>query len=204
MKVIGLTGGIASGKSAVAAEMAALGAVVLDADLAAHKVINLPEVCDILVDRWGNHILKTGGEIDRTAVARRVFSDQAGDRSELRFLEKILHPRIREQFQAQLAELAACGTDVAVIDAPLLLEAGWEGLCDYLVFVDSPLKARRERASLRNWTEGEFAKRETLQMSIAEKRERSTHVLSNNGTLANLRDRVRAFWTSLEAAGGKT
>ena len=199
MKIIGLIGGIASGKSAVAAELAALGAVVLDADRTAHGVINLPTVQQTLVDRWGQGVLKSSGEIDRGAVAERVFSDDLKGRAELRFLEETLHPRIREQFQAKLAELAAKGTAVAVIDAPLLLEAGWEKLCDTLIFVDSPREDRLGRAKLRNWTEAEFSKREALQMPIAEKRERSTHVLANAGDLASLQDQVQAFWASLEA-----
>jgi len=198
MKTIGLTGGIASGKSAVAAELATLGAVVLDADQAAHKVLNLPTVQQTLVERWGKEVLQVSGEIDRAAVALRVFSDKQADRSELRFLEKTLHPKIREQFQAKLAELAAQGTVCAVIDAPLLLEAGWENLCDCLVFVDSPLVDRLERAKLRNWTKAEFSQREALQMPIAEKRERSTHVLANSGNWADLHDQVRVFWASLE------
>ncbi len=199
MKIIGLIGGIASGKSAVAAELATLGAVVLDADRTAHEVINLPTVQQALIARWGKDVLNASGEIDRAAVARRVFSDEQKGRVELRFLEETLHPRIREQFQAKLAEQAAGGTAVAVIDAPLLLEAGWEKLCDSLVFVDSPRTDRLDRAKLRNWSEADFSKREALQMPIAEKRERATHVLANAGTAANLRDQVRTFWGSLEA-----
>ena len=198
MKIIGLIGGIASGKSAVAAELAALGAVVLDADRAAHEVLDSPTVQQALVDRWGKGVLKASGKIDRGAVALRVFSDDEKGRAELHFLEGTLHPRIREQFQAKLAELAAVGTAVAVIDAPLLLEAGWEKLCDSLVFVDSPQVDRLGRAKLRNWTEAEFVNREALQMPIAEKRERSTHVLANSGTLANLHDQVRALWALLK------
>ena len=199
MKIIGLTGGIASGKSAVAAELEALGAVVLDADQAAHEVINRPTVQQALVDRWGKGVLKASGEIDRGAVAERVFSDNAKSRAELRFLEETLHPRIHEQFHAKLAEMASSETAVAVIDAPLLLEAGWGKLCDTLVYVDSPRADRLGRAKLRNWTEEEFAKREALQMPIAEKRERSTYVLSNGGDLASLQDQVQALWASLEA-----
>ncbi len=199
MKIIGLIGGIASGKSAVAAELAAFGAVVLDADGAAHEVINLPTVQQALVERWGKGVLKSSGEIDRGAVAKQVFSDDEKGRAELQFLEETLHPRIREQFQAKLAELSAGGTAIAVIDAPLLLEAGWEKLCDTLVFVDSPRPDRLQRAKLRNWTEAEFAKREALQMPISDKRKRSTYVLSNGGDLASLRDQVQAFWATLEA-----
>ncbi len=208
MKIIGLTGGIASGKSAVASELAALGAVVLDADRAAHEVLNLPNVQLALVERWGKNVLKSSGEIDRTIVAQHVFSDEESGRSELRFLEKTLHPRIREQFEAKLAELSAVGTavavPVAVIDAPLLLEAGWETLCDSLVFVDSPRSERLRRASLRNWSEEEFANREALQMPIAEKRQRSTHVLDNSGTQEDLRELVRVFWASLGTTDDKT
>ena len=196
MKIIGLIGGIASGKSAVAAELAALGAVVLDADRTAHEVINSPTVQQALVERWGKGVFAANGKIDRAAVAQRVFSEDEKGRAELQFLEETLHPRIHEQF---LAELTAGETAVAVIDAPLLLEAGWEKLCDTLVFVDSPRADRLERAKLRNWTEAEFAKREALQMPISEKRERSTHVLSNGGDLARLRNQVQAFWATLEA-----
>lgn len=198
MKIIGLIGGIASGKSAVASEFAALGAVVLDADAAAHELINSPSVQQILVERWGESVVNPAGETDRGAVARRVFRDDLADRTELRFLEETLHPRIRARFEVELAQEQAAGTSAVVIDAPLLLEAGWENLCDYLVFVDSSRQDRLDRAKRRNWTESEFAKREACQMSIAEKRERSTHILDNSGTLASLRDQVRACWASLK------
>jgi len=200
MIIIGLLGGIASGKSAVAAELATLGAVVLDADQAAHEVINLPTVQQTLVDRWGKTIINADGEIDRTVVAQRVFSGRQADHSaELRFLEETLHPLIRERFVARLAKQQAEGTEVAVIDAPLLLEAGWGNLCDHLLFVDSPRAERLGRAKLRKWTEAEFSKREASQMPIAEKRGRSSHILTNAGTLERLRDQVRTFWASFEA-----
>ena len=199
MKILGLTGGIASGKSAVAAEMAALGAVVLDADRAAHEVIDLPSVQQVLVDRWGDKILSESGEIDRAAIAQRVFSEEPTARTELDFLEQTLHPRIRARFEDWLAQLREQGTKLAVIDAPLLLEAGWEDLCDALIYVDSPRSDRLERAKLRNWTEEEFAKREAHQLPIAEKRQRSTHILANSGTLESLRDQVRDLWASLAA-----
>lgn len=204
MKIIGLIGGIASGKSAVAMELAALGAIVLDADRTAHEVINQPAVQRLLVDRWGERVVNAKGQIDRGVVAEivfsgTVFSETKTASSELAFLEQTLHPRIRERHQARLTELAEQGTAVAVIDAPLLLEAGWRELCDSILFVNSPLEARLQRASLRNWTPEEFAKREACQMPIAEKQRQSTYILANTGTLADLRDRVRDFWASLDA-----
>ena len=204
MKILGLIGGIASGKSAVAAELAALGTVVLDADAAAHEVISRPSVQQVLIDRWGNDVISEDGETDRAAVARRVFGKTEGAAAELRFLEETLHPRIRQEFEAELARLSEAGTEVAVIDAPLLLEAGWQGICDVLIFVDSPREDRLRRTELRNWTETEFAEREAAQMPIAEKRDRSDHILDNSGTLANLREQVRTLYSNLGFTQDKT
>jgi len=197
MKIIGLTGGIASGKSTVAAKLAALGAVVLDADQAAHQAINLPEVKQALVDRWGATILAESGEIDRSAIAERVFSTSPESAAERRFLEETLHPRIRDQFERKMVDLAASGTATAVIDAPLLLEAGWQNLCDTIIFVESSPANRLERASLRNWTAEEFSRREAAQMSIEQKRQQATHLVANDGSPDDLAHRVEAIWAEI-------
>ena len=197
MKVIGLTGGIASGKSAVAEELSKLGAVVLDADQAAHRVLDLPAVQAELVDRWGEDILSDDGRAQRAKVAAIVFANGESASQELQFLEQTLHPRIRKEFEARLSELAKQNTSFAVIDAPLLLEAGWGSLCDHLIFVDSPRADRLSRAIQRNWTETELAKREACQMPIAEKRQQSTHILKNPGSLGDLHEQVSALWQAL-------
>jgi dephospho-CoA kinase len=198
MLIIGLIGGIASGKSAVAAELARLGATVLNADQAAHRVINYPEVKQQLVERWGPEILLTDGEVDRKAVAARVFAALAAAAEDREFLESLLHPRILLEFEAELKQLENAGLHAAVIDAPLLLEAGWDEVCDILLFVDSPREGCQRRAeTLRNWTSADFAAREAAQMPIEEKRRRATHVIANDGTLAELHQRVRSFWQSL-------
>jgi dephospho-CoA kinase len=198
MLIIGLTGGIASGKSAVAGELAALGAVVLNADQAAHQVINYADVKELLVERWGSGVLKADGSTDRRAVASRVFGPTSESREDLDYLESVLHPRIRAEFTAKLASLRAAGAQAAVIDAPLLLEAGWDNLCDLLIFVDSPREDCKRRAqTLRNWSADEFAARESAQMPIEEKRQRATHVIANDGTLDELRIRMNELWKSL-------
>jgi dephospho-CoA kinase len=198
MLIIGLTGGIASGKSAVAQQLTALGAVVLNADEAAHRVINYPEVQTLLAERWGGDIFKPDGTTDRRAVAALVFGATSKSRDNLDYLESVLHPRIRAEFVAKVEQLRTSGLRVVVIDAPLLLEAGWDELCDLLIFVDSPREDCKRRAqTLRNWTPEEFAAREAVQMPIEEKRERATHVIANSGTLDELRARVREFWQSL-------
>jgi dephospho-CoA kinase len=198
MLIIGLTGGIASGKSAVAQELAALGAVVLNADEAAHRVISAPDVQSLIVERWGPGILKPDGGTDRRAVAKRVFGPTSESREQLDYLESVLHPRIRAEFTAELERLRSSGIKAAVIDAPLLLEAGWDEICELLIFVDSPREDCKRRAqTLRNWSSEEFAAREAAQMPIEEKRQRATHVIANDGTLDELRARVRELWQSL-------
>jgi len=197
LHIFGIAGGIASGKSAVSAELAALGAVVLDADQAAHAVINLPDVQQALVDRWGSEILRESGEVNRQAVAERVFSSQPGSEAELRFLEQTLHPQIRLQFEAELERLAEKGVSAAVIDAPLLLEAGWGSLCDGVIFVDSGREKRLKRAVLRGWSEEDFSLREQAQMPIEEKRRQATHVVTNNGSLEVLKAQVQDCWKLL-------
>ncbi|TWU27335.1 dephospho-CoA kinase [Bythopirellula polymerisocia] len=197
MLVIGLIGGIASGKSAVAKELSVLGATVLDADAAAHRVINRSSVRSALVDRWGASILDEVGQVDRRAVAKRVFSADLG-RSELKFLEGLLHPLIRQEFETEIASLSQTPTPAVVIDAPLLLEAGWGELCDVLLFVDSPLADRQSRAeNLRNWSPNELATREAVQLPIEEKRHQATHFVSNEGSLESLTAQVRQFWQQL-------
>lgn len=195
--IIGLVGGIASGKSTVAAELAALGATVLDADAAAHAALELPDVKGALVERWGEGILDSSSQVDRNAVARRVFSSAAEQNAELEFLEGLLHPLVRRRFEGELAKLAQLGVPAAVIDAPLLLEAGWEDLCDSVVFVDSPGEVRTERGTSRNWTAEDFARREASQMPIEEKKRRATHLIPNRGSRDELRQTVRTFWDSI-------
>lgn len=202
MLIIGLTGGIASGKSAVAAELAKLGAVVLNADATAHEIIKLPEIKKKLVERWGEGILMPDGEVDRKAVAKKVFTASPDSREDREFLEKLLHPRIRAEFEYALTRLKMAKTPAAVIDAPLLLEAGWDNACDVVVFVDSPDEDCKRRAqTLRNWTAEEFAARQSVQMPISMKRSRSSHVIVNNGTLADLEQRTREFWESVKIGG---
>ena len=197
MHIIGLVGGIASGKSTVAEELAALGAVVLDADQAAHEVINLPEVKQALVERWGEDVLETSGEVNRNVIADQVFDKSNPENSELKYLESLLHPLVRQRFEKELARLARQGNLAAVIDAPLLLEAGWEDLCHSLVFVECSEADRSRRASTRNWTSGELVEREAAQMPIEQKRQRAGYVIPNHGSRKDLRRRVRAFWDEI-------
>jgi dephospho-CoA kinase len=152
MKVIGMLGGVASGKSLVAQELARLGAGLLDADRAAHEVLRMPEVETAARERWGTKVFGPDGRIDRARLAEIVFADAPGGPRERKYLEQLTHPKIGPLLAREAERLAASGTAVAVLDAPLLLEAGWDKLCERLVFVDAPrglpADARSSRAFL--------------------------------------------------------
>ncbi|NOY43528.1 MAG: dephospho-CoA kinase [Planctomycetes bacterium] len=199
MIIIGLVGGIASGKSAVAAELAEQGAAVLDADKAAHELLDLPTIKQTLTSRWGPEVLLASGKIDRRAVASHVFSGTAEGAENLKFLEQTLHPAIRQRFETNLAQLAEEGKVAAVIDAPLLLEAGWGSLCDAVVFVDSSRDLRLRRAIRRNWTEEQFAHREVAQMPIDEKRRLATHTIANDGSPQDLKKATQEVWEAISS-----
>jgi dephospho-CoA kinase len=150
-----------------------------------------------LVERWGEAILDESGEVLRQAIAERVFSPSLADNQELEFLENLLHPLVRRQFESELAPLSQRGVAAAVIDAPLLLDAGWEDLCDFIVFVESNEQDRVQRAGPRNWSHSEISRREAAQMPIDEKRSRATHVIRNLGSRGDLKGEVQAFWNSI-------
>lgn len=204
MHILGLVGGIACGKSQVATELKSLGARVLDADRAAHAAINVAEVKEKLVRRWGNQILLETGEVDRKAVAEIVFGKTPKSAAELEFLEQALHPQIRSQFEEEIRQLAEKNTPLVVIDAPLLLEAGWAELCDSIVFIECPREIRWNRAKLRNWTPEEFAAREASQMPIAEKKNSATHLVENSSSLEGLQKQIRSLWEQIQESEQKS
>src|SRR3954454_9754157 len=150
MKIIGLVGGVASGKSLVANMLIELGAVHLDADRTGHAV--LAEDADVrraLIDRWGDAILDADRRVDRRAIAKQVFAKSAAGTANRKFLEDLLHPRIRQRLNIVRDEAIATGKPAIVVDAPLLLEADWGSLCDIIVMIDSPRELRLERAKKR-------------------------------------------------------
>ena len=195
MITIGLIGGVASGKSAVAAALAKRGAVVFDADRLGHLVLNEPLVRGLLVARWGSDILGADGKIDRRAVAKRVFGDAPEPTAEREFLEQTLPPRIRQRVEAEIRQMPDASVPAIVIDAPLLIEAGWNDVCQAVALVDAPREQRLARALTRGWSAEDFARREASQLPIEEKRRWASHVIDNSGSLEDLEAQVAKFWT---------
>ena len=169
MIIFGLTGGVASGKSFVARLLEDQGAVLFDADAHAHAVLDEPEVRDALIERWGESVM-CEGDLDRQAIAKRVFAPGEDALKDRQFLEGLIHPRVRQRLEEDLAAAEIDGATVAVLDVPLLLEASWADICTAVLFVDTPEKVRRERAAVRGWSAEEFAQREAAQMPITRKK----------------------------------
>jgi len=190
--VIGLVGGVGAGKSTVAGAFAELGCAVLDADKFGHEVIQTPAVRDALVERWGTRIIRDDGQVDRSAVAEIVFDDQA----ELAFLNEIIHPRIAERIAGRIDELRNDRSAAAIVlDAAVMLEAGWDRQCDVLVFVDTPEAVRRRRVlSSRGWSENTWRERENSQFSIDRKAASCDHRVRNSLSESHLREQVRTLF----------
>lgn len=190
-------GGVASGKSLVAGLLAELGAGVLDADGAAHEVLTDAAVESAARERWGPDVFGPDGRIDRARLARIVFAGGPGGRRQRKYLEQLTHPRIGRLLAGQADRLRDSGAAAAVLDAPLLLEAGWGRLCDKLVFVDAPRDIRLERARKRGWSEEDFDAREAAQESLEAKRRRADVVVDNSGSAASTRAQIERFWRTL-------
>jgi dephospho-CoA kinase len=197
MKIVGLLGGIASGKSLVAEQFCKLGAGLLDGDRAGHEVLRLPEVKQLVRDRWGPAVFTADGEVDRKVLGRIVFAPSPEGRRELEYLEKLTHPRIGDRLRQQAAELAAQQVTVAVLDAPVMLKAGWDAFCDHIVFIQAPQETRRARAVARGWSQEDIAARESVQEPLEVKRARADLVIDNSGSREQTLMQVQQLWSLL-------
>jgi dephospho-CoA kinase len=191
--VIGLIGGIGSGKSAVAAELARHGARVIAGDVLGHEALRQPEIRARLVERWGPGVLDAAGAISRRVVAGIVFAGTPEARSELRALEGIVFPWIERRLAE---EIAAARADSAVrfivVDAAVLLEAGWDKLCERIIYVHAPRALRLRRLiETRGWNEKEVEDRESVQMPLTVKVARADDVIENSGSLTRMAAQVK-------------
>jgi dephospho-CoA kinase len=186
--VIGLIGAIGAGKSTAAAMLRARGGFLINADALGHEALEQPDIREKLIARWGERIVRPDGKLDRRAIAGVVFPDPA----ERSALEQLVFPFIRER---ATREIDRGQNDPAarfvVLDAAVLLEAGWNSACDRIVYVDAPREARLARLAARSgWTAADLAAREAAQWPAADKMKRADAVLVNDADVARLRERI--------------
>lgn len=183
--VIGVVGGIGSGKSYVARLLSEhLPVVVVDADAAGHQVLEQEPVKQAICERFGSAVFSEAGDVDRRQLGHIVFGTNEESVQARHDLEAIVHPRIGEILKRQIATAISRPEVIAVVlDAAVLLETGWKELCDAVVFVDVPEDIRRQRViEKRNWTADEFESREANQLPVTEKKELANFVIDNSGT----------------------
>lgn len=186
--VIGLAGGVGSGKSTVADLLKVRGAGVLNADVVGHRVLGRPDIRARLVRAWGTGILR-GNAVDRAALARVAFRS----RSSVERLNRIVHPAILREIRRRLASSGRW----MVLDAALLFEAGADRLCDRVIFVDAPRALRIRRTAARGWPPGELRRRERFQWSVAYKKKKADYVLNNTGSKSRTSQQIEKILNEL-------
>jgi dephospho-CoA kinase len=198
---IGLTGGIGSGKSAVAAMLREMGVPVIEADDLAHEITRRGEPAyDEIVECFGKEILQENGEIDRARLAAAVF----GSREKLDRLNRIVHPRVLEQAERWLAERKREGAPMAVVEAPLLMEAGFHRRFDRLVVVWCRPEQQWERLSQRGMNHEDAERRMAAQMPAEAKKRLAHDLIDNSGTLEETRRQVEQLVEAWRAAARET
>jgi len=202
MLKMGLTGGIASGKSAVAAMLREMGFPVLEADVVAHKLMEPGQVAhDEILREFGADLGDAAGRIDRAKLASIAFADPG----KLALLNKIIHPRVEEVVLKQFAEWEKNGVrDAAFVEAALLVEAGFVQKLDGLVVTFCEPEQQLERLRTRGMSEVEAKRRIAAQMPVEEKLRHATEEIDCSGTLEETRAQVRALAAKLRGAGRRS
>ena len=198
MKVIGLTGGIGSGKSTVSQFLAELGAVIIDADKIGHEAFKPnTEVWQEIVAAFGRQILTPNGDIDREKLGKAVFENPES----LSRLNQIMHPRMYETVKAQIEEYRRQGVDVVVLEAPVLLEAGWTSLVDEVwVTVASEVAVLRRLEERTGLSQAESLARIRSQLSSEERIRHANVVIDTDCNLSKLKAKVGKLWQKLQTS----
>jgi dephospho-CoA kinase len=193
--IIGIIGGIASGKSTVAAEFGKLGCAVISADAIAHDLLLEESVRDQVCELFGREILEPGGRIDRRKLAQLVFADER----KLAVLNKVIHPRVLQRTEELIHKYNQCThTKAIVLDMPLLIEVGWADRCDRLVFVKCDRRRRADRLRQRGLLdERDVEIRENFQISVDKKAELADNTIDNNSDFLTLVRQIQDIFSDI-------
>lgn len=193
--IIGIIGGIASGKSTVAAEFGRLGCAVIDADAIAHDLLAEGPVRDQVSELFGREILQSDGRVDRRRLAAVVFADP----QKLAALNGVIHPRVLQRTEELIAKYNDCPhVKAIVLDMPLLIEVGWANRCDRLIFVKCDRKRRTDRMRNRGFMdEREVEFRENFQISVDKKAELADNTIDNNSDFLTLVRQIQDIFSDI-------
>lgn len=180
--IVGIVGGVSAGKSSVIRNVSDLRLFVIDADRIGHELLLTNDICKKLRDAFGEAILNEAGQVERKQLAEKVFGDSDEQTNNRNRLNLILHPAIRSEIHRSIKQ-APQDVDAIILDAALLLEAGWADECDAVIFIDTPVELRQQRAAAnRGWSAEELKRRETSQWSLLKKRQNAQFVVNNSGS----------------------
>ncbi len=200
LPIVGVTGGIGSGKSLVAKYLQDNGCVVADADAHTKIVLERDKVQEQLIAWWGDKVVDSSGCTNRGYVASIVFSD-AEARTQL---ESLIHPLVSE-LQEKTFDSAPKETIALVIDAPLLMESGLDWQCDHIIFVDCPFETRLKRVvDNRGWNEEQLRNREAAQIGLDTKRSSADHIIINDGDIAHVKQQMRSVLSLIRKSIGSS
>ncbi len=202
--VIGIVGGVGAGKSTTAAQFVRLGCRLIDADAIGHELLRQDDVKQLLRERWGPGILTSQGEIDRRALGDVVFDDK--NKGELEALNRIMQPRIGQRLLQEIQKLTEIPEIPAIVlDAAIMIEAGWDQFCTHVVFVEAPDRIRAKRlAEGRGWSEHLWREREKSQFSLDRKKERCYFTINNSSSVSCLYEQVRDVLQQIVSSAGRS
>jgi len=197
VKLVGLTGGIASGKSTVARILKDLGAAIVDADALSREVVSPgQDGWHEIVATFGREVLQTDQTLDRQRLRKLIFNNPEARKK----LEAIIHPRVRALAEKRIREHGDAGYAIVVYEVPLLFEGGLQEWLRPVILVASDVNIQRQRLQQRDSLDAEAAQKHiNAQMSLVEKRRLADYVIENNGTLADLEAQVRAVLAEIQA-----
>jgi dephospho-CoA kinase len=193
--VIGILGGIGSGKSTVAAEFGKLGCTVIDADVIAHRLLNEPDIREQIVKFFGGSVLGIDGKVDHRKLARAAFAHA----EKIEKLNSIVHPKVLAEVEKKIEEIQKNSEAKAIVlDMPLLAEVGWDKRCDVLIFIECNREKRLERAEKSGFLgPDELKKRENFQISLDSKAAIAENIIDNNSGLSELARQVAEIFPEI-------
>lgn len=198
--IIGILGGIGSGKSSVVRHVSDLNLLIIDADKIGHDLLLSSDIKAQIRTSFGAAVFDDRGAVDRSGLAEIVFGSSSEQHEALKQLEQILHPAIRREIQTQIGTVSR-DVDAVILDAALLLEAGWDAECNWLIFVETPVEIREQRVIRnRGWSAEELARREATQLMISAKRDQADFIVDNSGSMGDAAAGMSQILTSLLSA----
>jgi len=198
--IIGIMGGIGSGKSAVAAEFVKLGCKVIDADKIAHKLLDRDDIKEKIVALFGREVVDSSGNIDRKRLGEIVFADH----NKLTTLNRIIHPLVIERVEELIEQYKHQDQIKAIVlDMPLLVEIGWAERCNKLIFVDCEEKIRAKRAEKMGFDKNQLKNRENFQISLDNKETLADNTIENNSDFSAMVRQVADIFSDIMNNIGK-